>query len=155
MHFLSHLPYIASSVPGTSQQQGRDSVHQQKGLSHTQRGFSEPFSSIWRHALCSSADHIPFLPFLHLSLPSFLSLLLHLHGSPGWFFALSRKDILSIWFENFFTSECSWLILLMRLLFSICSHTLEILRFGYVTAKISTLGRFWSAYGFALLTFLF
>lgn len=63
------------------------------------------------------------------------------------FFALSRKDILSIQFENFFTSQCNWLILLMRLLFSICSHTLEILRFGYVTAKFSTLGWFWSAYG--------
>lgn len=72
MHFLSHLPYIASSVPGTSQQQGRDSVHQQKGLSHTQRGFSGPFFSIWRHGLCSSAMLIASLSF-HFYI--FLSLL--------------------------------------------------------------------------------
>lgn len=102
--------------------------------------------------LCN-ADPIPFLPFFHHS--SFLSLLLHLFGSQGSFFALSRKDILGIQFENFFTSQYNWLILLKRLLFSICSHTLEIFGFGYVTAKFSTLGWFWSAYGFALLTFLF
>lgn len=53
--------------------------------------------------LCN-ADPIPFLPFSHLSLLTFLSLLLHLLHSPGCFFALSRMDILSIWFENFFAS---------------------------------------------------
>lgn len=66
--------------------------------------------------LCS-ADPIPFLPFFHLSLPSFLSLLLHLLDSPGWFFALSRKDILSIDFrislphsatDSFSSWDCSF-----------------------------------------------
>lgn len=63
----------------------------QKELSHTQLGFSEPFSSIQRQGMAivflCNADHISFPLFFHISLPSLSSsLLLYLRGSPDCVF---------------------------------------------------------------------
>lgn len=43
----------------------------------------------------------------------------------------------------------------MRVPFPNCSNSLVIISSGFVTQKFSILGWFWSAYGFAVLTFLY
>lgn len=99
-------------------------------------------------SLCFSIFLCPSFPHSFLYIQLFFITVFY---SP-W---LCRKNILSIGFENSFTPQSNWLIFIMRVPFPNCSHSLLIVSSGFVTEKFSILGWFWSAYGFAVLTFVY
>lgn len=125
-------------------------AHRRSFPTHSQvfQGPFPPYGGIeW--PLCSAAMLITLLSLCFstsLASPHSFCYIEVVLQTAFWLTLVSRKHILSIWFENFFTPQCNWLILLMRLPFPIHSHTLVSLGSGYVTQKFSTLGWFWSAY---------